>query len=277
MQSTVNYEIHSKEKFYFIIKIIAALAGYTWIYWIITVLLSETQGEVAFVPLFFFVGLIFFYLLFRMGILKAYFMRNAVKVSKVHFPEIHHIVVQQSNLLGLKKYPEVYMLQSDNALNAFGMRFFGANYVVLNADIMKSALVEDLNALKFIIGHELGYIKRNHMTKSVLLLPAIVVPFLHAAYSRACELTCDNIGHALCQEGVRPGLFILARRAFINQQVDVGGYFSWFSIHQRLNYRISRFGEVEVGEIERVVLAHGFKTDPVISVKNEALGNPILK
>ncbi len=258
MQATVEYEVNEKEKFYFILKVIAALVGYALIYWVIELAFSNARTFGAIVPLLFYIVLIVLYLFFRMGILTGFLLGNAIKVSEVQFPNIHEIVVRQSELLGITNLPQVYILQHGGILNAFAMRFVGANYVVLYADIVEEALAEDINALKFIIGHELGHIKRNHMVKSVWLFPAFIIPFLNSAYSRACEFTCDNIGYALCAKGARPGLLILAsgktiwkqvnQQAFIEQEIyGGGGFWFWFaekvSTHPHLTKRIGRFEE----------------------------------
>jgi Zn-dependent protease with chaperone function len=48
------------------------------------------------------------------------------------------------------------------------------------------------------------------MTRRAFLYPAMLVPFLGSAYSRACEYTCDRIGGALEPEGGIDGLLVLA-------------------------------------------------------------------
>jgi Zn-dependent protease with chaperone function len=259
MQPTLEYEVNTKEEVYLAIKIVAAIIGYGLIYVLINAALN-TQNAAAFVPILFYAVLIGFYLVFRMGILTGYLMGNAVKVSEKQFKQIHNIVARQSYLLGLSHLPEVYIMQSGGVLNAFAMRFFGANYVVLYSDVVEEAMAEDVNVLKFIIGHELGHIKRHHMTKSVLLFPALIFPFLNSAYSRACEFTCDNIGCALSPEGTVPGLLLLAsgkklwkkvnQQAFLDQEMEADGFWFWFaekiSSHPRLTKRIGRFEQMEV-------------------------------
>ena len=72
-----------------------------------------------------------------------------------------------------------------------------------------SAYEKDKNLLEFIIGHELGHIKRKHLIKKLILFPSFIIPFLGSAYSRACEYTCDNIGYALAPQGAKNGLLLL--------------------------------------------------------------------
>jgi Zn-dependent protease with chaperone function len=62
------------------------------------------------------------------------------------------------------------------------------------------------------------------MTRRALLYPAMIVPFLGSAYSRACEYTCDRIGNALEPEGSVDGLLVLAAGRDLYNQVDAAEY-----------------------------------------------------
>src|SRR5690606_14374038 len=187
----VEYQVHPKEKIYFAIKVLAAILGYTLLFFLFRQFFISPEG-IGFLPLAIYLCLILLYLFFRMGILIGYLKGNAVEVSEKQFPEIYSIVVEQSNRLGLKYLPYVYLLQNGGVLNAFATRFFGANYVVIYSDVLEEAFEDNIETVRFIIGHELGHVKRMHMAKSVWLFPSFIIPFLNSAYSRACEYTCDN-------------------------------------------------------------------------------------
>ncbi|HEY0769843.1 MAG TPA: M48 family metallopeptidase [Sphingobacteriaceae bacterium] len=264
MEQPLEYEIHAKENTYFIIKVIAAICGYLFIFQLIR-LAFTTREAIAFLPLLIYVALILIYLFFRLGVMIGYLKGNAVKVSKHQFPEIYEIVVEQSNLLGLKTIPDVYLLQNGGILNAFATRFFGSDYVVIYSDVLEEAFEDNIETVRFILGHELGHVKRKHMLKSIWLFPSFFIPFLNSAYSRACEYTCDNIGAALSNNGARPGLLLLASgkklwkkvntQAYIDQEYYEGGFWFWFaekvSSHPRLTKRIGRFWNAEEMNAER--------------------------
>jgi len=258
MSQTITFEVNFKEHLYFAIKAVVSIILYALMLLIIAAFfisdafpLEYLYGAIAYI------ALIILVIFFNYGILIGYLRGNAVKVSTYQFPDIHEIVVKQSQLLGLSSIPEVYILQSGGLLNAFVTRFLGSNYIVLYSEVVESAYEEDKKMLDFIIGHELGHIKRKHLTKSMFLFPSFIVPFLGLAYSRACEYTCDNIGYALCPEGVRNGLMLLAsgRKLFkkvntaeyVKQgQIEVG-FWNWFSekvsSHPHLTKRIGKFKE----------------------------------
>lgn len=258
MEQPLDYQVHSKENTYFIIKVIAAIGGYLLIFQLIR-LAFTTREAMAFLPLLIYVVLIIIYLFLRLGVMIGYLKGNAIKVSNHQFPEIYKIVIEQSNLLRLKTIPDVYLLQNGGILNAFATRFFGSDYVVIYSNILEEAFEDNIETVKFIIGHELGHVKRKHMLKSVWLFPSFFIPFLNSAYSRACEYTCDNIGAALSNNGARPGLLLLASgkklwkkvnpQAFIDQEQYEGGFWFWFaekvSSHPRLTKRIGRFWTAE--------------------------------
>lgn len=65
----------------------------------------------------------------------------------------------------------------------------------------------------FYIGHEIGHIKRRHLTWSTVLLPASFLPLIGAAYSRAREYTCDRHGMAACDHAVNAEFGIAALAA----------------------------------------------------------------
>jgi Zn-dependent protease with chaperone function len=214
--------------------------------------------------LYFYAVLIFLFIFFRFGILIGFLKGNAIKLNKNQFLDIYQIAVNQSELLGLAKVPSVYIMQSGGVLNAFAARFLGRNYIVLYSEIVETAYEQDKAILEFIIGHELGHIKHNHMIKSLLLWPSYLIPFLGAAYSRACEYTCDNIGHALCPSGVKGGLLVMASgksiykrvnlKEFMKQDYTEDGFWKWFAekvaSHPNLTKRLAAFVDLNAPVIQ---------------------------
>ena len=127
------------------------------------------------------------------GLLIARLRSESVRVTAEQYPELYATFVEVSEKLGLKEVPELYVLQAGGFLNAFATRFTGRNFVVIY-----SSMVEILGAsgplMKFLMGHEIGHIHRNHLLKKVALAPGQIVPLLYQAYHRACESTCDRYG-----------------------------------------------------------------------------------
>jgi Zn-dependent protease with chaperone function len=277
MDSKVEYKVNSKEKVYFYLRLVASLGLYYLIIrlLIFSIHLGNPRMTSVFL-LYFYIFLIILYLFFRFGILIGYLKGNAIKLNKNQFPDIYQIVLKQSELLGLRSAPNVFIMQSDGVLNAFAARFFGRNYIVLYSEIVEAAYDQDINILEFIIGHELGHIKRNHMVKNILLLPSHLIPFLSSAYSRACEYTCDNIGHSLSPAGVKSGLLLLAAgksifkkvnlKEYLTQVYSEDGFWKWFaeavSSHPNLTKRLASFKDV----IETTTIS---ETVPVIEKKEE--------
>ena len=114
---------------------------------------------------------------------------------------------------------------------------------------------DNVDALDFIIAHELGHIHRGHLNRRWLLAPAMIIPFLGSAYSRACEYTCDRFGFRAPSDPNRSldGLCILAagpqfvpmvnRKEFAAQGQDLNTAFmklgGWFATHPPLAQRLA--------------------------------------
>lgn len=260
MNSKLDYQVNGKEQVYFYIRVFTSLVLYFFIVRAFLLSIQLTGPEVISIyVMYVYVALIIIYLFFRFGVLIGYLGGNAIKLNKNQFPDIYQVVVKQSELLGLTTIPSVYIMQSGGVLNAFAARFLGQNYIVLYSEIVEAAYEQDKAIIEFIIGHELGHIKRNHMAKKLLLMPSYLIPFLGAAYSRACEYTCDNIGHALCPSGVKSGLLILASgksiykkvnlKEYLYQDLSEDGFWKWFaekvSSHPNLTKRLASFRDIK--------------------------------
>jgi Zn-dependent protease with chaperone function len=135
--------------------------------------------------------------MFAHSLLIAWLKGNSVKVTAQQFPDLHALYGQTCARLGIDKQPELYLAQSDGMLNAMATRFMRRDYVVLLSAVV-DALEDRPQAIKFYMGHELGHIKRKHLSRHWWLWPGMLFPLISPAYSRAREYTCDRHGFASC-------------------------------------------------------------------------------
>ena len=111
-------------------------------------------------------------------------------------------------------------MEAGGALNAFASRFGGRDFVVIYSDIFELALDDGKDALAFVLAHELAHLKQRHPSRHLWVAPAMGIPFLGVAYSRACERTCDRCATSLCPTGVERGLLALAAGRRLSARVD---------------------------------------------------------
>lgn len=251
MEQAFYYRVHPKENSYFIIKLVLSIPIYGFIFWGVYSLFTTERSLIAFVPIFIYALFILLYIFFAKGVLVGHIKGNAVRIDENQFPEIYKVIEKQCEQLDME-IPPVYIMQHGGVLNAFATRFIGKNYVLIYSEIFDLAFEGGMDELSFVIAHELGHIKRNHMMKRFWLFPSVFIPFLGAAYSRACEYTCDNIGNALSPNGSSSGLLILASGKAAYKKVNMPhyldtayyetGFWKWFaekvSSHPNLPKRI---------------------------------------
>jgi type II secretory pathway pseudopilin PulG len=180
--------------------------------------------------------LIGFFVLVSHALFLAYVRSNGVRVGPSQLPELHARIENAARRLGLAHLPEVYVLQSHGVLNAFATKFFSRRYVVLLSGLIDQC--QDPRQLDFVIAHELAHMAAGHVARQTFLLPYRVMPWLGAAYSRACEYTCDRCGLAVVGEleVAQRGLLVLAAggqlagsvnlAAFLDQRRDSGTFWS---------------------------------------------------
>jgi Zn-dependent protease with chaperone function len=170
----------------------------------------------------------------------AHVRGNGLRLSERQLPELYARVRAASASLGLPRTPEVYVLQGGGVLNAFATKFLSRRFVVLLSDLVDQC--QDPKQLDFVVGHELAHHAAGHLTWRVVLAPAALVPLLGAAYSRACEYTCDRAGASVCgdTEQAMRGLVVLAAggrlaqaadlEAFLGQADDTGQF--WMAVNE---------------------------------------------
>ncbi len=210
--------VNPREKVLYVLMVLVSLAVYGGL---IALGLSNPQvgaSIILYAILFFLLGM------FAHGLALGRVRGNAVRVSERQFPQLHRIAAAHTRRLGLKRVPEVYVMESGGLLNAFATRFLGRDFVILYADVLELALEKGEAAVGFIVGHELAHVWRGHLKHRWLTTPGRLFPYLGSAYSRACEYTCDRIG-AFCQpDGAITGLLVLATGKQLHPHVDVKEY-----------------------------------------------------
>jgi Zn-dependent protease with chaperone function len=186
---------------------------------------------------------------------------NGVRVGPEQFPEMHARVTEIARKIGLDPVPDTYIMQAGGALNALATKFLDSNMMVLYSDLL-SACEGNAAARDMIIGHELGHIRAGHLEWRWLIAPALIVPFLASALSRAREYTSDRYGMvgAGQRDGAELGLIVLAaggqlapqvnRKSFVRQRSELGGF--WMGLahliatHPPLTKRVAALADFRV-------------------------------
>jgi len=221
--------VYSKEKSLF--TLLAVISGIVW-----AGLIIGSLGVALLYVLAFFIIYLFSHSAFI-----SYLKGTAVEINSEQFPDLHKQYLACCERLEIKEPPRAYLLAADGMLNALATRFLGRHYIVLYSSIV-DALESDKDALNFYIGHELGHIRRNHIGKAPLLVFATWLPLVGAAYSRACEYTCDLHGLRCCNSlrSATNAVAVLAAGVeqwkrmnvdqYIRQTQESSGF--WMSLHE---------------------------------------------
>ena len=189
------------------------------------------------------------------GLLTAHLRAEAVRVDERQLPQLHATFLRVCQKLNVRIPPKLYVLQAGGALNAFATRFAGRDFVVVYSDMLEAFGPESAE-IQFILGHELGHLKSNHILKRILLAPGAFFPLLGPAYSRACEASCDRHGAFVADnlDGALRAMMTLSggkhkereldATAFAAQHHDERGFFvSWHeltSTYPTLSQRVSQ-------------------------------------
>ncbi|MBS3974557.1 MAG: M48 family metallopeptidase [Actinobacteria bacterium] len=241
----MQFLVHPKEKLYFAVSLVISLLVYL-------ALVISLVGIVYII-----LGIIVAFIVH--GLFIGAIRGNGIRVSDKQLPEVYRLAQQIAEQMELKPVPAIYVLQSGGFLNAFATMFLGRNFVVIYAEVLELAWEKGESAVAFVISHEFAHIKRRHLNWRWLLYPAMLIPFLGSAYSRACEYTCDRIAAHYQPAGAAAGLLVFAAgkklyrfvdpEEFSNQAETERGFWVWLaevlSTHPNLPKRLRAFKETE--------------------------------
>lgn len=190
MRDALNYYRSSNETTYN--ALLCVLGGLMWALFLLPTLFGGKSSAPVLVLIGFYGVPIVIFLIVSAWLFRAHAMGNMILISEEQFPHIHRMVVEGAQKLGMST-PEAFIFNSDGAFNAFAKRVFGRKYLLLTSSIVDATTDEQI---RFIVGHELGHHAAGHLNFGLFLLrlPARLIPFLHKAYSRQCEYTCDKLG-----------------------------------------------------------------------------------
>lgn len=261
---------------YIICIVLGALYG---IYLIIGLLLGASYDN-FFIALLI-IGAICFILviggLLFLFIVALYFvyggqLATSIRVSQKNFPEIYEKVKQYSELLGLRKEPEVYVRQMNGTINAHTYWLPGRVIIQLNAEIVDLAYMEnkDFDTVYFVMAHEFGHSYLHHIqlqyriwTIFAALIPVIGSIVLLPMLSRAREYSCDRVAQALTNNtnDVETMMMLMAgRHAY--KYLDVNEYL------EKINEENSVMGSFTKWFIN-LILSH-----PIMPLRVKALADP---
>lgn len=168
---------------------------------------------------------------------------NALRITEKNFPEVYNEVCRQAKKLGMKKVPEVYVVQASGVLNAFSTFCLSKQYITIHSEVFEMAYREhhDMESLSFIIAHEMSHIYYGHakLTYQLSILFSSLIPVLSDTASRAREYSCDRLAQKITGNDGIDSMFMLMvdrhlykmidREDYIENAESQKGFYLWVS------------------------------------------------
>ena len=166
---------------------------------------------------------------------------SSVKITLRNFPEIYSLIESYAWRLGMKQVPDAYIVQQSGVLNAFSAYLFKKQYIEINSEIFEVAYREhqDIDALAFIIAHEMSHIYYGHATLhyNVPIWFSMNFPIVGAIASRTREYSCDRLAQHLTYNDGLEAMFLLMvdrhlykmvdKQDYLDNAVKESGFFMW--------------------------------------------------
>ncbi len=158
------------------------------------------------------------------AMLYAQLRTQAVRMSPTQFPEGYRMVVEAAEQFGMRRVPDAYVLLGNGVINAFASGHGFRRFVVVHSDLFEvGGSVRDPDALRFVIGHEVGHLAAGHVSYFRLVFTTVIrmIPLLGPAFSRSQEYTADNFGYAYAPAGAPGVMGLLSGGKYLGAEVNV--------------------------------------------------------
>lgn len=164
---------------------------------------------------------------FGRGQLYAMQRLNGIEISPRQFPEAYAEVERAAREFGLGFVPDAYVVSGNGVINAAASGHGLRRYVFINSDLFEvGGRARNPDALRFIVGHEVGHIAAGHASywRQLFTITMGLVPILGSVLSRAQEYTADNYGYRLRPQGAQGAMATLAGGKYLNTAIEMNEY-----------------------------------------------------
>ena len=172
----------------------------------------------------------------------AYIRTSAIKVTNDQFGDICELAEKYAQIMGLKKTPEIYLVQANGIMNAFTSNVIKKRYITINIDLFEIAYrqYKDMDSIGFILGHEMAHIKLRHVSIWIryTVMLAEVLPFIGPLLSRVREYSCDRMAQAVSKSDGIDAMMALTMGKHLYKKTNVidyiessknaKGFWTWF-------------------------------------------------
>lgn len=189
-------------------------------------------------------------------LMMAFFRANSLQVTEEQFPFLYQMAREYSEKLGLKKVPDIYIIQQ-TTLNAFATKVARRNVVVIYSHTVETMLEKErADALGMVLAHELGHLAANHLRWApIVSIAGFLNPPLYLYWSRCCEYTADRLSY-LCvgnTAGALEGLIKLTVGKKMSQSVNMEAVFRQYrEVRRDILARIVEFWSTHPHLLSRI-------------------------
>ena len=166
-------------------------------------------------------------LLFVLYFMYAQYRVMSLRITEKNFPEVYALIEEYARRLGIR-VPKAYVVQQNGVLNAFSAFLPRRQWICIHSELFEVAYREhkDMDALAFVIAHEMAHIYYGHATLhyNLAILFSNAIPVLGSTASRAREYSCDRLAQRLTGTDGIDAMLVLVVDRHLYKMVDKEDY-----------------------------------------------------